>query len=642
MEKSAFPFQVMAKLKLWMIWLLGFILITLSFYTTQRLSSSVSISANHLPAAANPTISIFAAPSPFIGVVGDRQTLAIRSWLSLSPNITVFLFSQDPFLSSFAASTFGSRVSVESNLDFTFLGTPFFHSMVARSQSSKSDVSVLIDPNTILLPNFISALNHAHSKLDHDWLMFSSSRAVSNYPFRLDQDWKHWIGENGKKIRIQELQGFLDLNWKCSNCEDRMVLAWNNCDLPLHNGVLPPFLYGKGLHNRWIINEARLSEYRFVFDATMAISNFYLDHEPEETTWENRVNTHLSGLYGSLYFREANHSNMVKLLNYNSRYVFVDPTKETDYTSMRLFERTRYSQERLSIPFTVETLLPILADENKTIVLAIAGYSYKDLLMSWTCRLRRLMITNFLVYALDDEIYEFSVLQGLPVFRDSLAPTNISFNGCHFGTECFQKVTKVKSRIVLGILKLGYNVLLSDVDVYWFKNPLPYLSSFPPAFLVAQSDEYKKTGAINLPRRLNSGFYFAHCDISTVGALEKVVKHAASSNLSEQPSFYDTLCGEEGCNRIGGDRCLEPDSNLTVHFLDRDLFPNGAYEGLWEEEDVRHVCVEKKGCYVLHNNWINGRRKKLERQLRSGLWDYDMSSRMCLRSWQTAKVASYF
>lgn len=52
----------------------------------------------------------------------------------------------------------------------------------------------------------------------------------------------------------------------------------------------------------------------------------------------------------------------------------------------------------------------------------------------------------------------------------------------------------MKSRMVLNILKLGFNVLLSDVDVYWFENPLPMLYSFGPAVLVAQSDEYNKTG----------------------------------------------------------------------------------------------------------------------------------------------------
>ncbi|CAI0463478.1 unnamed protein product [Linum tenue] len=137
------------------------------------------------------------------------------------------------------------------------------------------------------------------------------------------------------------------------------------------------------------------------------------------------------------------------------------------------------------------------------------------------------------------------VNEGLPVFHDPSAPSNISFNDCHFGTKCFQKVTKVKSRIVLQILKMGYNVLLSDVDVYWFENPLQYVRSFGPTTLVAQSDEYNQTGPINLPRRLNSGFYFARSNAPTIAAIEKVVNHASTSTLSEQPSFYDMLSGTD-------------------------------------------------------------------------------------------------
>ncbi|KAJ0972451.1 hypothetical protein J5N97_020410 [Dioscorea zingiberensis] len=271
----------------------------------------------------------------------------------------------------------------------------------------------------------------------------------------------------------------------------------------------------------------------------------------------------------------------------------------------------------------------------------VAGDNYKDMLMNWVCCLRHLAVTNFIVCALDLEIYEFLILQGLPVFKDPLAPSNISFNDCHFGTKCFQKVTKVKSRIVLQILRMGYNVLLSDVDVYWFENPLPILYSFGSATLVAQSDEYNETGPINLPRRLNSGFYFVHSDPPTIAAMEKVVKHASNSDLSEQPSFYDVLCGEGGLNRISDNQCIEPSTNLRVHFLDRNIFPNGAYKGLWEKRNVRSACV-KQGCAVLHNNWISGRKRKMERQVHSGLWEYDASSRMCMQSWQRPHSASYF
>ncbi|XP_058195157.1 beta-arabinofuranosyltransferase RAY1 [Rhododendron vialii] len=697
---SHFPSHKKAfQMGLWSIWLSGILLIALSFYATQKLPSSIKDQIKNTQMifprgrsnSGTPTITIFTAPSPPLsGSVGARQVQAIRSWIGLSPNITVVLFTQDPSVISFAGQ-FGSRVSAEPDIDFTFLGTPYFHSMVARSLASLSDVSVIIDPETILLPDFISALNYAH-KLDHDWLLVSSSRHVSYFPFHLDKDGKHWLGEDGKQIKTRKLQGFLDKAWKWKHCEERMLLAWNNGDLPLHSGVLPPFLFGKGLHNSWVINEALSSKYRFVFDASLAISNFYLNPLDQGSyqsfgvsnvtnsgnrSWESVGNLQLGSLYGALYFHEANYSNMVKFCMNNGQYVFVNSAEATAYPfgnqrSLTLMKekilgsrkgkkvadcvngfkslhgtRDCYVKDQLkpsnslSLPYSLEMLLSGLSDKNRTVVLAIAGYNYKDMLMSWVCRLKSLLISNFLVCALDPEIYEFAILQGLPVFKDSLAPTNISFNDCHFGTQCFQRVTKVKSRLVLQILKLGYNVLLSDVDVYWFKNPLPFLYSFGPSVLVAQSDEYNQTGPINVPRRLNSGFYFARNDGSTVAALEKVVKHAATSNLSEQPSFYDTLCGEGGSNRVGDDRCFEPETNLTVHFLDRDLFPNGAYQGLWEGTNPKAIC-KKKGCFILHNNWISGRRKKLERQVLSGLWEYDVNSRMCVQSWQKAKVTSYF
>ncbi|KAM3358513.1 beta-arabinofuranosyltransferase RAY1 isoform X2 [Capsicum galapagoense] len=684
------------QLVLWLIWLWGFILIGVSFYATQHMPLTSSLKSQIKKSMLlngelvdGPTITIFTAPKPFVGTTGERQALAIQSWLGLLPDISVVLFSQDPSVFSFA-ELLSHRVSVEPNIDFTFLGTPFFHSMVARSKASSSDVSVVIDPNTILLSDFIKTIRHAH-RLDHDWLLFSSSKSVPHFPFHLDADGKHWLQDDGNRVKTQKLQDFLSQERKWNLCEGKMLIAWNNGDLPLHKGVLPPFLYGKGLHNRWLINEALFSDFRFVFDASWAISNLYLNDFDQDFNctsedflglatrkrfWEAAGNSNLAMLYGSLYFHEQNFSNIFRLFQCGGHYLFINSAQMVVYPlrykgslSLRkevMFKSTREKNTLecidtirstegakdcpvkdylnvsmpISLSLSLELLLSLRADSNKTVVLAVVGYSYKDMLMSWVCRLHHLQISNFLVCALDDDIYDFSVLQGLPVFKFANLEIEISFDNCHFGTECFQKVTKVKSRMVLQILKLGYNVLMSDVDIYWFKNPLPFLSSFGPAVLVAQSDEYKLTGPINLPRRLNSGFYYAHSDAMTIAALKKVVKHAANSNLSEQPSFYDTLCGEGGYNRIDDRRCLEPQTNLTVQFLDRDLFPNGAYKDLWQERNVEEACL-MKGCFIIHNNWISGRRKKLERQVPSGLWEYDMSTRMCLQTWHKTKYV-YF
>jgi hypothetical protein len=67
--------------------------------------------------------------------------------------------------------------------------------------------------------------------------------------------------------------------------------------------------------------------------------------------------------------------------------------------------------------------------------------------------------------------------QGVPVVKSSQT-MRVSRDDCHFGTKCFQSVTKMKSRTVLHLLQLGFKVLFSDVDVYWFQvRPLLSLAS---------------------------------------------------------------------------------------------------------------------------------------------------------------------
>ncbi|KAK2981093.1 hypothetical protein RJ640_012048 [Escallonia rubra] len=58
--------------------------------------------------------------------------------------------------------------------------------------ASTSDISVLVDGEVILLPDLISTLDHV-DKLDHNWLLIASTQNVSNFPFQLDANGKHWL-----------------------------------------------------------------------------------------------------------------------------------------------------------------------------------------------------------------------------------------------------------------------------------------------------------------------------------------------------------------------------------------------------------------------------------------------------------------
>lgn len=239
-------------------------------------------------------------------------------------------------------------------------------------------------------------------------------------------------------------------------------MAWNSGDLPLHTGVLPPFLYGKGIHNNWIINEAMSTELRFVFDASWTISSFHLNDQGhwsngttgdfgvsdiEKRNWEYVGNSNIGAMYGSLFYRDVNYSSLVKILKCGGRYIFSNTTDNNVYqygswstpslwkkkvlhpwrkkrimaclNHVKSLDRTLdcslKNQMKLLAPldssFSLESLLHLVADKNKTVVLAVSGYSYKDMLMSWVCGLRRLLIKNFMICALDRETYWFSMLQ---------------------------------------------------------------------------------------------------------------------------------------------------------------------------------------------------------------------------------------
>lgn len=299
------------------------------------------------------------------------------------------------------------------------------------------------------------------------------------------------------------MQGFHSKAHQWYLCQGRILIAWNNADIPLHNGILPPFLYGKGFHNLWVINEAFRSDFRFVFDASWAISNLYLndsdleytksiegfmDTAPEERIWEFMGNSLLATQYGSLYFHETKFSNLFRLFECGGHYLFVNNAENIVYRlgykksfSLKSGLMHKSTEEKIlncivslesvdrikdcslmdqlnvstpiSLPLPFESLLSMRAGQNTTVVLAVVGYNYKDLLMSWVCRMRHLQILNFLVCALDNEVYDFSILQVVSCLHCFSEPNFIldiqgsflqlmkNFNCCN--TFCFTHHCKI-------------------------------------------------------------------------------------------------------------------------------------------------------------------------------------------------------
>lgn len=264
---------------------------------------------------------------------------------------------------------------------------------------------------------------------------------------------------------VQEYS-FKELQW--SNCGEKLVMAWNIGEVPLFAGILPPFLHGKGFHNSWLLHEVLSSEFRLVIDASYIASainpenwNHHFERNILSDTsndgWEVKGNLHLAASYGSLYSGEQNMlTTDLNFIKCSGKHILFDSVKKVvlyhegsgrhpfgfkywmifllrrflhfgiqqklirciedlNFLGSQCFLKKIYKiaftrSLTLSNQFNLESLLHITADKDKTIVLAVAGDNYRDMLMSWVCRLRYLAVSNFIVCALDAETYQFALL----------------------------------------------------------------------------------------------------------------------------------------------------------------------------------------------------------------------------------------
>lgn len=85
------------------------------------------------------------------------------------------------------------------------MGIPFFHSMVARSHTFHSGISVLMDAETILLPDFLSILYYAQT-LNQDWFIIAKPCYISYFPFQLVGTRKHWLQNDGELVNVDKVR----------------------------------------------------------------------------------------------------------------------------------------------------------------------------------------------------------------------------------------------------------------------------------------------------------------------------------------------------------------------------------------------------------------------------------------------------
>ena len=645
----------------------------------------------------SPSLTIFAAPKPGDLLPGSASHRALQSWLGLHPpaRVVLFGFINDTTLQA-AVDTGAGRVSLETGFDTNFLGVPMFNSLIARAMAADSELSLFVNADIVLLNDVWTAMNRARRD-GPGWVVTGMRTDVDDFPFDFkssgggggDVSGVHDASDDTTSLHAA-IREHVRTTGKLHSYGGVDFWAWDNSGHPLMHGPFPSFVYGRGKYDNWFTHALLHDGPRRVVDATNVVTSIHVAHTyahvaghaaaakgqvmwslAKKSSFELFANIHLAyatdigfkNQMGTAHeiplqlvaCQEPSLDNVCQLkrvrpascsCEYSPFHAgtMSDPILAGDGTykcgflsaensvDFAIVPTTSSASAVPGLPHTLDQLLPRVADARGLVVLTGTTMKYHTMLMNFACNLRNVGVGNLLVAAFDDEVYEYGFVRGLAIY--SALPQGVGEQAnCDYGTNCFRKITKQKSQAVLSILRKGYHVLWTDMDVVWLQNPIPDLWAYGPTTLPIQSNEPSATGPSNGHLRINSGFYLARADEPTIAAFELIAQHAQTTDTSEQPSFYIVLCGAEGQHRVGTDACLEPTTGVRTKFLPRDRYPNGAYKVFWDEMPGDEALAD---LAVLHNNWITGLDNKFERLHRHNMWYIGDGDEMsCRYPWST-------
>lgn len=177
------------------------------------------------------------------------------------------------------------------------------------------------------------------------------------------------------------------------------------------------------------------------------------------------------------------------------RYVSRSHDAKGHYTAVPDYERhvkpsydalVEYLQHLESVLDELKPLLQALVDRSnhapnsKTIIVQVCNYGQVELFHNYLCnaKAKGLDTSRIFLFATDQKTFELCQSLGIAAYYNALIFGDMPEQAARgYGDRIFTKMMMAKVYCVHLVLTAGYNVLFQDVDMVWYKDPLPYLES---------------------------------------------------------------------------------------------------------------------------------------------------------------------
>lgn len=218
---------------------------------------------------------------------------------------------------------------------------------------------------------------------------------------------------------------------------------------------------------------------------------------------------------------------------------------------------------------------------NGEVMVAVSNINYAtkgNMVDMWIEGVRRAGVKNAMVIALDDDTKKNVEEQGFPVFR-----MEVKIPDSQKDTGSNHAVSAMKFRILTNFVKLGYSVLLSDVDIVILQNPFDHLKrdsdveamsdGWDPqkAYGYNHVDDDESMGWSRYSHTMrvwmfNSGFFYLRATKASLDLLNKIIARVESEKGWDQAIFNEVIFMP---SRPGYE-----DPSVTRRVLDYTLFAN--------------------------------------------------------------------
>ena len=228
-------------------------------------------------------------------------------------------------------------------------------------------------------------------------------------------------------------------------------------------------------------------------------------------------------------------------------------------------------------------ILSATATSNKLVILSFVDFSYLDLAVNLHESFKALHISNFLFICADEKSLKVLQRRSIAAFLYQHPQIN-SDESPKFHSDDFKLKASIKIKIITAALMMGFQVMFTDADVVFLRNPIPHLLSYDNADIVIQNDT---------DSGLNSGFLLVRPTYSGVKLMHRTLNIVMTRMIIDQAALIRVI------------KKMVYANSLAMVVLDTQQFPCGKVYF----EDEKRMFLEDRSkedvAYIVHNNFLH-------------------------------------